>query len=228
MTKFVTMVMAVAFAIVFSTAALADVLLAHQAVTNPATVVGSAISVPSITVDPDTGQQHRVDEVRVEVYHAFNESAAANTNGQAILIQTSMSTSGNLDWLTAVQHDPVEGLTPADEVVTTSSAAGLDLAEVAATAGFASEGLIYVRDTVLADSEWALVEEIVTNTLITFIDGLTNAHADTTTSLFASAEKFSSVVSLKGIERIRLVYMNEGATAANTHVKAEYAWITTD
>lgn len=203
------------------------VLLAHQAVTHPATVVGSAISVPSITVDPDTLQQHRVDEVLVEVYHAFNEGAA-NTNGQAILIQTSMSESGNADWVTAVQHDPVEGLTPADEVVTVSSAAGLDLVEVAATAGFVSEDTVYIRDTVLADSEWALVEEIVTDTLITFVDGVTNAHADTTTSLFGSAEKFSSVVSLKGIERIRLVYMNEGATAANTHVKAEYAWITTD
>ena len=203
------------------------VLLAHQAVTNPATVVGSAISVPSITVDPDTGQQHRVDEVLVEVYHAFNEGAA-NTNGQAILIQTSISTSGNLDWITAAQHDPVEGLTPADEVCTATEPIGEKVIAVAATAGFASEAMIYIRDTVLADSEWAIVESIVSNTSVTVIDGLTTAHSLTTTSLFASAEKFSSVVSLKGIERIRLVYMNEGGTAANTHVKAEYTWITTD
>ena len=203
------------------------VLLAHQALTHPVTAVAAPISVPSITVDPDTLTQHRVDEVLVEVYHAFNEGAA-NTNGQAILIQTSISKSGNLDWVTAAQHDPVEGLTPADEVVTGATAAGAVLANVAATAGFVAGDLIYVRDTVAADSEWARVQEIVTNTLIAFVSPLTNAHAATTTSLFASAEKFSSVISLKGIKRFRLVYQNEGATAANTHIKAEYAWITTD
>lgn len=183
------------------------VLLAHQAVTNPATVVGSAVNVG------------RFDVAYVEVYHAFNEGAA-NTNGQSILIQTSVSDSGNLDWLTAVEFSPVEGITPADEVCTVTEPVGETVIAVAATAGFASEGLIYIRDTVLTDSEWAIVASIVTNTSVTVIDGLTTAHALTTTSLFASAEKFTNRVNVKGVQRIRCVYQNQGATAANTAVQA--------
>lgn len=202
------------------------VLLAHQAVTHPATVVGSAISVPSITVDPDTGQQHRVDEVLVEVYHAFNEEGA-NTNPQSILIQTSMSESGNDDWVTAAEHI-ASTVSPVIEALTGTEPVGETVIAVADEAGSVAGDLIYIRDTVVSDSEWALVKEVVVNTSIDLVDGLTTAHAATTTSIFTQAEKFSSVVSLKGIERIRLVYMNEGGTAANTHVKAEYAWITTD
>lgn len=183
------------------------VLLAHQAVENPATVVGSAINIG------------RFDVAYVEVYHAFNEGAA-NTNGQVILIQTSVSVSGTADWVTAVTFDAVESLTPADEVCTGTEPVGETVITVAATAGFAAAGLIYIRDTVLEDSEWAIVASIVSNTSVTLIEGLTTAHAATTTSLFASAEKFTSRVNVKGVQRIRCVYQNVGGTAANTHVKA--------
>ena len=76
-------------------------------------------------------------------------------------------------------------------------------------------------DTVAADSEWALVQEIVTNTLIAFVSPLTNAHAATTTTLFGTAEHFVSQLNIKAARRLRVLYINEGATAANTHIKAD-------
>ena len=95
-------------------------------------------------------------------------------------------------------------------------------------AGSAAGDLIYLRDTVVTDSEWALVKEVVVNTSIDLVDGLTTAHALTTTSIFTLAEHFVAEFSVKGVGRIRCVYMNEGGTAANTHIKVEYVLITTD
>ena len=183
------------------------VLLAHQAVENPATVVGSDVTVG------------RFDEVRVECYHAFNE-AGANTNPQSFLVQTSVSTSGDEDWVTAVEFPTSTG-TPSDEVVTVSGVGGATSLDVAATAGFVAGDQVYIRDTVATDSEWALVESFVSNDSIQFVDGLKNAHALTTTTIFGSAEKFPARMNVKAIQRVRCLYMNEALTASmNTHIKA--------
>lgn len=202
------------------------VLLAHQAVANPNTVVGAAVTVPNITVDADTLTQHRVDEIRIEAYHAFNQ-ATANDDPQSILIQTSLSISGNADWVTVVEFVPASG-TPSNEVCTANEAQGDKAIDVAATAGFVAGDLIYLRDTVATDSEWAYVENVVLNTTVDLVDGLTTAHALTTTTIFGNAEKFVAKISVKGVERIRCVYQNEGGTAADTHVQVEYVLITTD
>lgn len=204
------------------------VLLAHQAVANPNTVVGTAVTVPNITVDADTLTQHRVDEIRVEVYHAFNE-AAANTNPQSILIQTSLSTSGNADWVNVVEFTPSTG-TAAVEVCTATEPVGATSIAMADASKFAAGDLVYIRDTVVTDSEWALVQEVDTTPaeFTILVDGLTTAHALTTTSMFTLAEKFAARISLKGVERFRCVYLNEGATAVNTHIQVEYVLVTTD
>ena len=76
-------------------------LLAHQAVTHPNTVVGTAIAATQAT------------DVYVELYHGFNE-ATANTNAAAFLLQTSMTESGTDDWATASTSTVATG-TPADE-----------------------------------------------------------------------------------------------------------------
>lgn len=202
------------------------VLLAHQAVAKLNTVVGSAITVPTMTVDAATFQQYRVNQIRIEVYHAFNE-ATANTTPQSILIQTSISASGNDDWVTALPFTTFTG-TPADEICTATETVGTKAIAVAATAGFAAGDLIYLRDTVATDSEWAYVENVVLNDTVDLIDGITTEHALTTTTIFGSAEKFVAILNAKGVKRFRCVYLNEGGTAADTHVKVEYVLITTD
>lgn len=204
------------------------VLLAHQAVSNPATVVGAAVVVPNITVDPDTMTQHRVDQIRIEAYHAFN-AVGANTNPQSILIQTSISVSGTADWVTVVEFVPSTGTT-VSEVLTATEPQDETSIAMADASKFAAGGLVYIRDTVATDSEWAFVQEVDTTPaeFTILVDGLTTAHALTTSAMFDLAEKFVAQISVKGVERIRCVYMNEGGTANNTHVQVEYVLITTD
>ena len=184
------------------------VLLAHQAVTNPATVVGTPVEVIHWA------------EVRIEVQHGFNE-ATVNSNPQLITLQTSISEAADDDWISEWQT-AAANVTPASEVLTATEPADEATIAVASTTGFAAGDFIYIRDTVVADSEWAFIKEIVTDTSIILVDGLTNAHALTTTTIFGSAQQFAFHTNIQGIMRIRLMYQNEGAVAANTHVKADY------
>lgn len=183
------------------------VLLAHQAVANPATVVGTAQDVA------------RFDEAQVECFHGFNE-AQINTNPQDFLIQTSLSASGNEDWVTVVTHTTATG-TPAVEAFSALEPVGETSIAVVDEADSAAGDVIYLRDTVVTDSEWALVREVVVNTSIDIVDGLTRAHAATTTSIWTLAEKFIARMNIKAAVRLRVVYMNEGGTAADTHIKVD-------
>lgn len=183
-----------------------NVLLAHQAVTHPDTIVGSAV---------DVGHH---DEALIECYHGFNE-AAANTNPGSFLIQTTVASEGDEDWVTKLPLTAVVA-TPADEAFSDTEPAGEQTIAVVSTTGFAAGNLVYIRDGTLADSEWAIVREIVASTSIILVDGLAREHAATTTTIFGSAEKFSVKLDLRGARRLRAVYLHEGATAADVHIKA--------
>lgn len=184
------------------------VLLAHQAVTHPATVVTPPVEVIHWA------------EVRIEVQHAFNE-AVANTNPQSIIVQTSISDSGDDDWNSEVNLATAI-VTPESEVFTATEPIDEKTIAVASTAGFAPGDFIYIRDTVPTDSEWAFIKEIVTDTSIILVDGLTKAHTLTTTTIFGSAQQWAFHINIQGIMRIRQLYQNEGADAANTHVRSDY------
>ena len=182
-----------------------SVLLAHQAVSHPATVVGSALSV--------TGSKR----LRVDLFHAFNE-AAANTNPGVFIVETTQDSSGN-EWFEALRFKVFSG-TPASEVLTATEPAGETTIAVASTTGFAADDVVYFRDATLADSEWARVQEIVTNTSIILVDGLVNEHALTTTTIFGSAQRLTADIDVAGAERLRALYLHEGSTGANVHIKA--------
>lgn len=181
-------------------------LLTHQAVTHPATVVGPSLDVSGFR------------SVRVELYHAFNE-AAANTNPASFLIQASRRTSGNEDFLTIVPFT-VTTVTPATVVFAETEPAAEKVVAVASTTNFTTNGaLLYVRDTVLANSEWVFQDKFVTNTNIQLIDGLARQHAATTTAFFNQAERFVAQLDVAGIERIRAVYHHQGTAGADTHIR---------
>jgi len=183
-------------------------LLSHQAVTHPDTVKSTAAQILTVVT---------YDRVYVECYHAFNEGTT-NTNAGSFWIQTSLSSTGDEDWVTNTTHTTSTG-TPNVEVCTGTEPVGEQTITIASTTGYTVGALIYIRDTVLADSEWAYVREVVSNTSVILIDGLTRAHAATTTSLFSIAEKFTTLVDVTGCSRLRVVYFHEGGTGANTHVK---------
>lgn len=181
-------------------------LLAHQAVTHPATVVGSDEDV--------TGYQF----LRLDLFHAFNE-AAANTNPASFIVETSQDASGN-EWFEALRFKVFDG-TPASEVLTATEGAGETVIAVASTTGFVADDVVYLRDATLENSEWARVQEISLNTSITLVEGLEREHVATTTTIFGSAQRFTATIDVRGAERLRVVYLHEGATGANTHIKAE-------
>lgn len=181
--------------------------IAHQAVTHPGTVVGSAQDVSTKFA------------ASLFLDHALVE-AAANTNAPTWLVQVSAESSGNEDWLTIVQLQLNETGTPATEAMTATEAAAETVMAVASTTGFVAMDTIYLQDTgTLADSEWNLVQEIVTNTSINLLDGLTNGK-DSSDVIWGEAERNIIHLDLTSIARVRVVYMHEGAVGANAHIRA--------
>lgn len=91
---------------------------------------------------------------------------------------------------------------------------------VAATAGFLAYDVLYIQDTgTLANSEWARCQEIVANTSINLVDGLTNAK-DSSDVIWNDADIWAIDVDLTALTRLRVVFQHEGAVGANCHVKA--------
>ena len=182
------------------------VALSHQAVTHPATVVGSVLDV-SIKLG-----------MTLLLFHASVE-AAANTNPGKFLVQISGAESGNEDWQTIQQFDATVS-TADTEAMTATEPIGETALAVAATAGFVANDILYIQDAgVVADSEWARCREIVTDTTIDLVDGLTNAK-DSSDVIWNDADIFSCSLDLTSVGRVRVVFQHEGAAGANCHIKA--------
>ena len=181
------------------------VALVHQAVTHPATVVGSALDVSTKL------------GMTLLLFHASVE-AAANTNPGKFLVQVSGAASGNEDWQTITEFDAT--ISTADtEAMTATEPVGEKALAVAATAGFVANDLLYIQDAgVVADGEWARCREIATNAFIHLVDGLTNAK-DSSDVIWNDADLFSCQLDLTSIARVRVVFQSGGSTSANCHIK---------
>lgn len=181
------------------------VALAHQAVTHPATVVGSTLDVSTKLA------------MSVVLFHASVE-AAANTNPGKFLVQASGAASGNEDWVTIAEVDAT--ISTADtEAMTATEPVGETALAVAATAGFAANDVLYIQNTTVGNGEWARCREIVTNTTIDLVDGLTNEQTSSSV-LWNDADIWIVPLDLPAIGRVRVVFQSEGATSVNCHIKA--------
>lgn len=184
--------------------------LAHQAATHPTTIVGSAI-------DCRTKRA-----ATLFLYHAYVE-AVADTNPGKFLVQVrpdSGEGTVNEHWITVVEL-VARGTTPDTEAMTATEPVGETVMAVAATTGFAVEDEIYIQDTTtLADSEWAKLSSLVAATSLTMIDGLTT-QKDSADVIWNDASKWVIPLDLNGIESFRVVWIHQGGTGANGHVKAE-------
>ena len=180
--------------------------LAHQAVTHPNTVVGSALDVSTKLA------------LTLQLYHASVE-ATANTNPGKFLVQVSGASSGNEDWSTVAEFDAT--ISTADtEAMTATEPIGEKALAVAATAGFVANDILYIQDAgTVGDGEWARCREIVTNTTIDLVDGLTNAK-DASDVIWNDADIWTVQLDLTAIARYRVVFIHEGAVGANAHIKA--------
>jgi hypothetical protein len=181
-------------------------ILTHQAVTHPDTVKGTAQDVSTKLA------------VTIYMFHASVE-ATANTNPGSFLVQESASSSGNEDWATIATYT-AGSTTASTEAMTATEPVGETVLAVASTTGFVAGDNLYIQDTgTLADSEWGKCQEIVTNTSINLIDGLTN-EKDSSDVIWNDAEIFVFDRVLTAVGRIRVVFQHEGSTGANAHVKA--------
>ncbi len=185
------------------------VVLAHAAAAHPITIVGSSIAALTKRA------------VTIFLYHAYVEAAADNNPGM-FKVQTRPDAgdgSVNEHWVTVAEY-PVKGTTPDTEAMTNTETVGTKVLRCASTTGFAAGDQLYIQDAgALADSEWAECQEIVTNTSIDIIDGLTK-QKDSSDFIWNDASKFVCALNLEANESYRVIWSHEGAAGANGHVKA--------
>ena len=173
-----------------------NVLITHDEQANPITVIGAAIACATWL----SGQ--------VYLWYAPIEVAAATAI--KFIIQGSGETSGN-NWADLIEflvvHDatvPTEAMTATEPIAETSMAC-------ASTTGFAAGDWIYIRDTTTdTDGEWHRIQEVVSNTSIELIDGL-EVQKDSSDVMWGYAEVFTVLLDLEGIQRVRVLVVNEVA-----------------
>lgn len=182
-------------------------ILTHQAVTHPGSVYGA---------DQDVATKLGVT---IFMSAGFSE-AAANTNPGSFIVQIKGQETGDEDWYEIQRFTIGETGTPADEALTATEPIGETVLAVAATAGFAALDNIYILHTTLANSEWAKLEKIATDASLTLTDGLTSEQTAAASTAFGSAQRFAMYLSLTGVDTFRVIFMHEGGTGANMHVRA--------
>lgn len=183
--------------------------LAHQAVTHPVTVVGSAI-------DCRTKRA-----ATIFLFHGYVE-ATADTNPGSFLVQVRPDTgegSATEHWITVAQITAL-GTTPDTEAMTATEPVGETTLACASTTGFAVGDILYIQDTgTLADSEWAYCKTFTANTNIQLIDGLTT-QKDNADVIWNDSTVRVVTIDLNSCESFRVVWTHQGATGANGHIKA--------
>ncbi len=180
-------------------------ILTHTAITHPDTLKGSAQDVSTKLA------------ATIFMYHALVE-ATANTNAGSFMVQTSAASSGDADWVTVAQFTANTG-TADTEAMTATEPVGETVLAVASTTGFVAGDLLYVQNSTVGNSEWGLCQEIVSNTSINLVDGLTTQQTNTSV-IWNDANRFICQLDLTAVGRLRVIFLHEGATGANCHVKA--------
>lgn len=179
--------------------------LTHQAITHPDTVKGSAQDVSTKLA------------ATIICFHSSVE-ATANTNSGSFLVQISGASSGDEDWATVAQFQATVS-TADTEAMTATEPVGETVLACASTTGFVAGDYLYIQNSTVGNSEWARCQEIVANTSINLIDGLTNEQTNTSV-IWNDCDIFTCQLDLTAISRVRVVFQHEGATGANCHVKA--------
>lgn len=207
------------------------VALAHSFVEHPNTLVGAAI-------DCRTKRA-----AIIFLYHGYVEDTADTNPGKFLVQVRPDAGDGSVteNWIT-VFEGTARGTDPDAFAPSASESVGATVIEVPSTAGAAIEDELYYQDRnggsptttgvvtltgAEADSEWCKCRKFSSNTSITLVDGITNAK-DSSDQIKNDASKWVIALDLNGIESFRVVWMHEGATGANGHVKADYSTYDSD
>lgn len=192
------------------------VLLAHSRVIHPDSVKGTELDVSGDF------------QLNINMFHGYVEDTA-DTNPGFFRIVTSNRTSGDDSW-SELQRFSVKGTDPDKVNLNASLTAGTTALTVDAVTGLAVGDLIYLQDTnggspssstaALSSpetlSEWALLRKAASTTA-TVLDGITNAK-DSSDDLYNDASHFSVTLDVSAISRVRVDFIHEGATGANSDI----------
>lgn len=179
-------------------------LLAHQEITHPANVVGTAVDCSTWI------------SAQITAWLA-NIETTVNATGVAFILQGSIETSGN-DWFDLVRFT---GSTTAaeTEALTATEPIGETVLAMAATANLTVGDIIYVKDeTGVAESEWGEIVAVATNASITLMDGLITEKV-ANDDVYDQAQRFSALVLCDGLKRIRACVVHQAATGSDIRVK---------
>jgi len=189
-------------------------LLAHATLTNADTLAG--LSFVGTEVDVRTFLS-----ANVYVYHAPIEAIATDP-GINYILQGRWDTGANENEHWADLWTFTSGTTlPVIANIGGTEAAGEKTIAVDddVTASYTENDIIYAVDGTQADSEWCRVGHIST-TIISIVDGLKNAKADTD-FFFNQAEIFVGHVDLSGLSYVRMIVQGIDVSGSNVDYKAE-------
>lgn len=179
-------------------------LLAHQEITHPGNVVGSAIDCSTWLMAQVTAWMANIE-------------TTANATGVGFIIQGSVETSGN-DWVDI--HRFTGSTTAAEtEVLTATEEVAETAIAVASTTNLVVGSLIYIKDdTSVETSEWHEIVAVATNTSVTLMDGLAvEKVADD--DIYTQAQRFTLAVDCAGFKRLRACVVHQAATGSDMRVK---------
>lgn len=187
-------------------------IIAHQGVTNPESVEGSAVDVRTAL------------DCLIMCRHAYIEAADPGGIEPTFHVMASLDQSADPpedSWFKVVSFKATDpSAAPATEAMTATEPIGEKVLAVASTTGFAAGDEVYVQDAgTEADSEWHVVDKVVSNTSIDIFAGLVAAK-DSSDVIWANAQTFR--IAIPGnVGHVNVYYSNEGTSAPNTAVLAE-------
>ena len=156
---------------------------------------------------------------------ALTTNAGTATNGCEIKVQISSNTTGDEDWidLTSFQGPTSTALAINTETITNNPlAVGGTSITMASTTGYAipsattDNGLRYLKDATIANSEIVYQTAVTTNTNITIIEGVTNQHANT--AVLSNVVGVYTIQLPDSANRCRVIYNNTKDAASGSGV----------
>jgi hypothetical protein len=170
------------------------------------------------------------------VLHIFAAivTAATVSNGADIRVQISANTTGDEDWFDFVNFIGPTAAASASNTEPISNAGGIaggaTTCTVASTTGYAlpsaatDNGLRYIKDSTIANSEVIFQTALTANTNISWLDGTANAHAQNI-PLWNIVGAYTCQLPDSAV-RARIVYNNCKDTTAQIDVMARITRIT--
>jgi len=143
--------------------------------------------------------------------------AQVNTNPQRFIVQVSSEAADDDNWRNLATYQVSFTGTPEREAISSQST---NTVTVASTTGVDTPGqLVYIQDAgAIASSEWHHVET-ASATVVTLYDAVTSAFD--ASDFINTAWEYVAQFDLSSIDRLRVVFENEGAIAADVHVKID-------